>query len=406
MLCKKRITILLGAGSSIETGAPTTDSITTALCDAEQSAFTPQHNVYIVKFIRLLRNKLDKYYSPQNANFEDLLHTIESLLSLRVIGNEKAIKDFKPALFAFIHSFDRKFLNQTLLYHARDEFYKTIPELVHDYSESFKSQIEQHSWFQDFWCELQGNYRFDIFTLNYDDVIEYCLSKFEDGYESSENPSRFHIKKLLITKLNRIVHLHGSILFGYPSTELYNKYALEEESSDLWKYKSYSDAKRTWISHSGSKLQSKEQISTGPIITGLRKTEKILYYPFTAYRFLLEKCLVENPSLLIIGYGFGDYYINSLLYKFARIHKNKRKICMVTKFRDPEYWHRDPSAMDWPSNESMSFIARSFYEEYPFNSYYSFPGKIVSKDKKAALYLRGFENLCKNESKWLLNFLR
>ena len=68
--------------------------------------------------------------------------------------------------------------------------------------------------------------------------------------------------------------------------------------------------------------QNGEHLKQTTIITGKNKTEKIAISPFDTYRANLQKCLIQNPNLLIIGYGFADYYINNVLKQFNKVHKN------------------------------------------------------------------------------------
>jgi len=43
--------------------------------------------------------------------------------------------------------------------------------------------------------------------------------------------------------------------------------------------------------------------------------------------------VLQNNALLIIGYSFGDLYINQLIQRMYDIHKEKRRIVLIT------YWN-------------------------------------------------------------------
>ena len=108
--------------------------------------------------------------------------------------------------------------------------------------------------------------------------------------------------------MNRILHLHGSILYGYIRTS--NLYAYDDDHEDLYRYDNFQDAKATWFGRSTNTAQSREQAIAGPIITGLRKTDKALCYPYNTYYSLFQDSIIENPRLLIAGYSFGDFHFN------------------------------------------------------------------------------------------------
>jgi hypothetical protein len=65
--------------------------------------------------------------------------------------------------------------------------------------------------------------------------------------------------------------------------------------------------------------------------SGLRKTDKITVPPFGYYQYKFHDALIRSPRLLVIGYGGGDTYINSLVLQMRRIHGEAFKAAFITK---------------------------------------------------------------------------
>jgi hypothetical protein len=66
--------------------------------------------------------------------------------------------------------------------------------------------------------------------------------------------------------------------------------------------------------------------------------------PYQTYYRELSRSLENSPRLLIIGYGFSDYHINSLLRRFTRWHGDERRAAVVdfvSEYRWRELLH-DP----------------------------------------------------------------
>lgn len=162
-----------------------------------------------------------------------------------------------------------------------------------------------------------------------------------------------------------------------------------------------------WFGRSNHTTQSAEEAIIGPIITGLKKTDKVINYPYSTYYAALQNSIVENNALLIVGYSFGDLHLNRLLERIVRIHGKKRRIVVITKFTG-KVWHRDWTAMNWPENRDMVvFLSKAFLDYSPLdNGSFSMPDSpLISKDGCAQLYLNGFKDAAVNHGEKIVNFL-
>ena len=129
-------------------------------------------------------------------------------------------------------------------------------------------------------------------------------------------------------------HLHGCYLYGD-----FNPKPVENYYSHRDLYKLYPDQEpfisRQWLPMN----QAKEGLFYSPIITGLKKTDKICYLPHSFYHAFLAKRIIDNPSLLICGYSFGDLYVNQLLQRHKLIHDREERVIIVDCW--PDYANED-----------------------------------------------------------------
>ena len=111
----------------------------------------------------------------------------------------------------------------------------------------------------------------------------------------------------------------------------------------MYKYDSYDKVRDCYIGSTKSleSNQAGEQFVGTPIITGLRKTDKLNIVPFDFYHGHLFNCIIKNNSLLLIGYSFGDVYINHVIERMELIHGDKKRIVLID-------W--------WPINEEIEKI--------------------------------------------------
>lgn len=63
------------------------------------------------------------------------------------------------------------------------------------------------------------------------------------------------------------------------------------------------------------------------------KTDKLNILPFAFYHTHLYNCVMRNNSLLVVGYSFGDLYINQVLERMDLIYGNEKRIVLI------DYWN-------------------------------------------------------------------
>lgn len=385
-----RVSVLVGAGATYDLDAPTTDELTEKVCRKRQHHLNGKSAI-----LKSISNHLKEYYHPHKINFEHLMHTLEMMHTFKHgWKNPKNIK-YKPPIIPFIKPrFRRYFKDDDIrLLLAKNDIILTIADEVNRYDLKFK-KLEKYDWYRTFW--KNSDLTWDITTLNYDTTVEHSLeNEFIDGFEySGEKYFRFNPKKLENPKISTLMHLHGCINFGHPRN-IHNKYVYEDTHEDIYKLRSYEEAKQTWFGRSTNRTQASEEAIIGPIITGLRKVEKLNTYPYNHYLYNFQKSLLKNRGLLIVGYGLGDLYLNGMMERVNRVHGNNKRIVMITYF-GKDYWTDNHRVIGFPeTNDAYLFLAKAFVNESPLEGYKreSFVKKepIKSKSGNVLVYLHGFK---------------
>ena len=161
--------------------------------------------------------------------------------------------------------------------------------------------------------------------------------------------------------------------------------------------------------------QAKEEYLQPEIVSGLRKTEKMTFAPNNVYLSDLARKVIENNRLMIIGYSFGDLYLNEIMGLGMAAHGDDFKVVIIDKF--PSYIN---SYISWFQHlthgcnpEEFIFVSRLakdrlFFEigqdEHPliFEDY-SIP--VVSKNGKLMMCINGFKDAVVNHKETILEFL-
>lgn len=414
-----RSTILLGAGAVIDIGAPTTNDITQEIIkqnkyinyldknfDGTFSPFTAVSKVY---------SRLKEKY-PKEPNFEQVFHVLEMLESYNRVWSYDCVNSrMYPPLAPFVvpetniisHS-EWKGLSSLLSQCQID-----IMKMINKYDEMYNvKKNSDYLWYRDFWNKING---FDLFNLNYDTTIEQSVRNYNDGFVDSGDKQfqRFDPKELFVDDgKNKICHLHGCILFNHQRYKDINHDVYEYQYNDMYKWNDYDNVEKMLQSSFGTNPsnQSGETLHVGSIITGLRKTDKVTFAPYNYYHHYLNTAILNNKSLLIVGYSFGDLYVNDLIERMNLLYGKDKRIVVVT------YWPQDDDSfmnMDCESEKmnhnefiflkrmmhddgfQCRFLDRTRKKEDPY----------ISKDGDVALFVYGFKSAVKKYGDMIIDFL-
>ena len=403
----QRITAFLGAGAVIEIGGPTSYELT-KLVKKKKQTYLIKHppSMKYVRFIKDIATRLDNNSKDSKANFEGIFHTLEMLSSYSSGLNSGTIRRYRPSITSFTAPIDKKWFDDFLIIAAKFDLVSIVGDRVYNYCKYFDS-TNKDKWFSNFWNKALNTNRIDVATLNYDYCFDLISSttNIDDGYYLLQNGiSRFDIKSFFKNDSNKILNLHGNIKYGYNNIDDPNKYSFDEDFEDLYKFNNYPTAKITWFSRSSTRTQSQDSTVVGPIITGLRKTDKLLPIPYSAYYNYFYKSIINNPRLLIIGYSFSDLHFNNILERFTSIHGDKGKAVLIVYMKDPDEWHTEPFVMNWINNEIHSFIAKCTHDSRPFKSLV-YKNPFISQKGNFRIYFEGTKKSLINYGDDIIDFL-
>lgn len=287
---------------------------------------------FIISGLKQIGNpQVRRLFHPE-ISFEDILHVLEMCLSYSSCWHDEYLHWETFPLFGALAE-PKSSLNSidTIEYiRAAYSLEERVMEIVNQYDAAFRENSGSEEWYRTFWRSIG---RMDVFSLNYDSTIENSLDFYEDGFRTcseTDDYYRFSARKYSenLDRKTTIAHLHGSILFSEPKA-----FPVEYSNRDLVKNKDYETAfkNRLW-SQSAPHTQSKEWYIQPYIISGLRKTEKMVSAPYNVYLSDLTKKILENKRLMIIGYSFGDLYLNEILGLGIAAHGDDFRVVIIDKF--------------------------------------------------------------------------
>ncbi len=404
-----RLTILVGAGAVVEASTVSTGSITNELLSSDKIHSSSRALFYKIYSDLLTNNQRWQDYKP---NFEDIFHGLEILEGLYT--QDSASPDFKP-IYKYFTTL-REDYRDFSPYQYSSKRCIDLALAFSDLLEIIMKNIESYSnkpvanWYQDFFINLSKYYALDIFNLNYDNWFEKIFEKFNDGFESSkDNGTYIEFSPVSAMKLNKhkvnINHLHGQIDFSFINTPETAKRDFQDD--DFYTiYKLKNDKKnmpKRYVEGNFGNTQNGEHIKQTTIITGKNKTEKIAIPPFDTYRANLQKCLIDNPNLLIIGYGFADYYVNNVLRQFNKVHGDNKRVNIID-FADENEWEKRRITREQISETKFRTLYGIFKDkkvETMLSKNFVSP-QMFNKDTNY-LYLRGFKNAAENNITDIIN---
>ena len=421
------VTIIVGAGAVLDFEHkgifPSVKNITEEVLklsihtvDGGEKPLLCDLNKHIVdKLKEVGRPEINKFMPPQ-LNFENLLHIIEMCISYSGCWHKEftswpAFPEFgtliQPDDFLIdIHTYD--------YIRAAFALQKTVMDIVNQYDTVFRKDTSTEQWYREFWKSLSG--RSNIFNLNYDNTIENSLGEYEDGFlpiKDSEEYSRFSAKQYYENRrnLSTIAHLHGQILFSEARS-----YPYEYSMRDLVKNRDYETACKN---RGGGQFppsdQAKEEYLQPEIVSGLRKTEKMTFAPNNVYLSDLARKVVENNRLMIIGYSFGDLYLNEILGLGMAAHGDDFKVVIIDKY--PSYINSYISWFQHLTHECNPqvyiFVSRLAkdrlfgevgQEDFPvvFDGY---DKPLISRNGNMMMCIGGFKNAVENHGEAIRNYL-
>jgi hypothetical protein len=348
----KRLTVLFGAGSTVKLkpdapgrpcGMPSTEDLTTLVSRMQFPKLVVCGSPFLhtdeaekpfawntaVPVLQLLYRALSNTF--ESVNFELILYAIEQMLpfaSRRLRPGAQLSYQFHPAIAAFVEmQRNCEILNDgSLLRATRDRIISEIHSEIQKQSFQLPQDLSLHKLIN----ALGAEFHLELFTLNYDDIVDRARSDWFDGFVGENESSTYGGCKSFDAQAfdswrdlsePLLVHLHGSVRFG-PSLG----------GPDLVKYSEMTAAGEAIKGISRSDIPvGGQEVRWEPIISGLNKAARLISNPVPYgyyYRALID-CLLSNERLLVIGYGARDEHVNTWLKQFGAKHGGRRRIGWV-----------------------------------------------------------------------------
>lgn len=347
------------------------------------------------KIYAILKNVHNK---DGSVNFEDIFHVLELLRGFRNSNGYKGYTSLSK-IFAVLND-EFSSIDAKAVYKSIHEIITTVNDEIANYDKTYDCK---GTWFKEFFERIINgtNSSLDIYNLNYDTWVEQTLRNYNDGYvpiPDYPEMQRFDVKEAYnISDKHWVCHPHGQICFEYPrfKPQDINNYVFQESNNTLYKYKDFSIAKkfRDSVSRSDDNAQSGETLIRTNIITGLMKTDKLLWNPFNIYHTKLSNSLMNNNQLILLGYGFSDLYINNLLLQFNSKHYMNRKVLLID-YINPNDWSPLVEHPFSPSDKALftNYISKEdrWYVKYGFKNFENL-GLLVSENQELCVCKDGFK---------------
>ena len=341
-MARTRVTMVMGAGVPlgfqlpVDIVVPSTGNITAEVRKDYNSRFQSSPVTIVEEMYQYLMATLppptDPFVQPPKpyVHFELLFHVMEMYLTYASVwnGNNKN-PDRYPIFAPFVSS--AKTYDANVLRSVMSDFILRIMDIVNGYDNYFATNPASEQWYRDFF--QKAPWKWDVYNFNYDTTVEQSLIDYEDGYDEipGQNYKQFLPHKLIANPRDRstINHLHGCIHFYYDRATNHSIYNYIH--GDLFRYPDYKTVRGMYIGRSQSQPtnQTNEELYAGPIITGLRKTDKLICIPYDYYHAHLGSSLLGSSRLLIAGYSFGDLYMNQQLIRMGLVHGNDRRVVLI-----------------------------------------------------------------------------
>jgi hypothetical protein len=334
MASRTPLTILIGSGLSEGLHLPGTAQLTEVVrkgggLDVGGDIPVMQRRIGRLTMAEAMWRMATSYY--EKPNFETMLHLAETALGYsQVHGWLSADDRAKPAFGAFMNVMPhwRNIVEGESTYSMRTFITAALASIAESLVRAADAlSLQSIDKVRDFLTELSNRYQLTIATLNYDDILERAMKQWRDGFIGEADQNTFDPAQLLATgDVPLLMHLHGSVRF-FVQNDGKNAGAICRAQDGS--YPLQLGPREPLIQFA----QSGEPIVTGPMISGLRKTDKLSVPPFGYYHWRLHDAMMRSPNLLVIGYGGYDTYLTELIVEMRRIHGSALRIAFIVRRR-------------------------------------------------------------------------
>ena len=377
---KRRAFVLVGAGASLEFGAPSTSDLTEAIGREVGGDAWMRQCGGDRAYVQILET-LGEYLQggPCVVNFEHVFHCAHELLVISE-PTAGAVNEYRPVLWPFIHhkvSLPRVALQGLVTYMATLIF-RELSAIC----EKPKADI---GLLRSFLCELRREHVTRIYTTNYDDFLLQAAPDLYTGFDREPNYDGKLFDRQSFwqaTDIDCVFHLHGSVHMAFGRSM-----PPEGDLGDLLWFDTRAAAlQRSSNPGSGERRMDGGQIVRTALTTGLDKFSRLQQRPFAHYYASMARDAMMADIIYVIGYGLGDLHLNIWLAE-ARRTKPVPPLIFV------DWWPNDfiddtAFESDRKTGEMVHTLHMLVSEHYGGDRHGS--GWTLAKDRTCAIWDKGF----------------
>jgi len=401
----KKLLVVLGAGASVEYGMPKVKDIDLLFDEWAQCGFSimESRNNYKDNLYSWVKDDFleAEIFEP---SFEDYLHRIQTLASMGLNDGKfkfksKFIYNKELPIIKTFNGEIHKANNQdfaSLNAYLNGELLKFIRNKGKNLETEKSIELKKG---RDFFNFLRNDFQLGFINLNYDNVLLSTLPELSTGFDKING--KYDINEFYCNDWNFCHHIHGSIHFDMRDGEeiFWNRDLNAKFGTGVL-------GRRSFVTPEGSV----HPFST--IITGKDKINQIYREPFRQNFVKLDQRINESDTILFIGYGFNDSYLNELINTHAK-DLGKRRNIVVIDYQDPNGRSLSEGGNDWgyrllhtthvPFNQMGNGSTNLIYrpdkvEEYSRTRTFEFSD---SFENPLYVWYSGFLDACDNKEKIL-----
>ena len=378
---KKRALVLVGAGASLEFGAPSTAELTKSIgkkvkVDSWLRDCGSDHAY------REIFTILAGYLKGDTCavNFEHVYHCAHELL-FTFEPDSGAINEYRPILQPFICrriETDKRAL-RALVERMAEFIYKELSAIC----DKPTTNLDPLTSFLE---GLRKDHITRIYTTNYDDFLLQAAPDLYTGFDPKPctDAKRFDRRAFWQgIDADCVFHLHGSVHLSFPHPS--------DPDTDLGELHWFDD-RTTALPHSsyygtGERRMDGSQIVRAAVITGLDKFSRLQQQPLSHYYASMARDAMTADIIYVIGYGLSDLHLNMWLGE-------ARRMSPVPPLVFIDRWPNDfliHTAFELERKTIEMFHAlrmRVDYDHYGGDKYGN--GWTLAKDRNCAIWDKGF----------------
>jgi hypothetical protein len=355
---KKKLLLILGAGSSQAVGMPSVDCINSLVMDWSREWRVFDGVPTYVNFYKHCSDSLEAYYSDApdylgfKPDFEQALGLLASLCHWigpppyatalrRVVAPNAA----PPIQFGsvggrmFVQA--EPFITFAAQLNVQDQLLYLFCRLarhMRKVSMALDEQDERFIRYKLFLKALAGQFDLGIYTLNYDTAALAALPGTFTGFSAATidgkrrfDPRGIHSRR----EWDFVYHLHGSVHHSLDDPAGGNNPMVEEVVwlDDL--FTSFIDV----VPNAGSFLDDHpegKRLRPTTFVVGGHKLDQLLVEPFQSLHAALLRHVHEADAIIIGGYGFRDEHVDRALRSRMRCGATRPRVMVLTLTKDDE----------------------------------------------------------------------